>query len=366
LDEKRNIDGYEELFSFKLAGRVVILAEKVGADEPFLVCCGRSDNPLGIETYYNAAVTSDYIEAVRNFISEETILVDALALARDLSSLPFQTLTIADCIPYSMNENINGKLIVIKADALAPEYRSAQHQLAICCGGFGANPNAIGTAVFVKGLLDDKTSRFERYDIAGVVNPAHLPEWAKAKLNTMELANLNGQESIGINKNSDSPKTADTKHENLELKNEPASIMSNEACAASIDEAIRASYLGEYRYDLNAAVKSVVDEYGTQRVSAVLAAYLADTDFDGRFSGANKAWAKSHGEFPREDAQPRFVINTHRAVLDGFITKFRKSFEHQNKKPSLHDKMEAAKQEATTHNKSRLKDQPNKTNEMEK
>jgi hypothetical protein len=86
---------------------------------------------------------------------------------------------------------------------------------------------------------------------------------------------------------------------------------------------------------------------------------------------SNRQWTWRYVELPREDAPSRLVINTHRAVFDGFITKFRKSFEHQNKKPSpslhdKHDKMEAAKQEATTHNKSRLKDQPNKTNEMEK
>jgi hypothetical protein len=178
----RSIDGYLELNSFSLSERLVILAEKTGADEPYLVCEGRWDNPFGAEEYYNAVVTDDYLEAVGEFVRRETGLLDFLKHERTRSGLPFEALTAAGCVPGGLNENIEGKIIIIKPEVLAPEFRTADHQLKICQGGFGAEPNARGNAVFCKDLYSGKESRFERYDVLGVADLAKIPEWAKAKL----------------------------------------------------------------------------------------------------------------------------------------------------------------------------------------
>jgi hypothetical protein len=186
VSNKRNLDGYVERNSFNLSGRLVILAEKAGAEEPYLVCEGRWDNPFGVEEYYHAVTTADYIEAVGEFLRREDGLLEFLEHERDHSGLPFQTLAAADCIPNGLDENLEGKLIVIKPEILAPEFRSAEHQLKICQGGFGANPNARGNAVFCKDLYSGKESRFERCDVAGVIDPDKIPEWAKQKLAVME------------------------------------------------------------------------------------------------------------------------------------------------------------------------------------
>ena len=359
MNDKRNIDGYGELFNFQLAGRLVILAENAKADEPFLVCLARWDNPLGAEVYYDASITSDYLEAVKKFIRQEAVLLDALGLQRDLSSLPFKALTAADCVPQGMESDIKSKLVVIKPEALSPEYRSAEYQLGICRTGFGCRPDASGTAVYIDKLSNGETSRFERYEIAGVADPARLPEWAKVKLRELESASLGNQESdlvYGEQAGRPAPKV-DGKQTDVER---------NAACAASIDKAIQASYLGDYRYDLKAAAKSVTEEYGARRVAAVLAANLSDADYDGRFSAANKAWARNYGEQPDTGAQPRIVINTHRAILDGFVTKFRGIYEGTpNKKPSLHHLMDTTKQELAAKNVERPKN-ASKSNDIEK
>jgi hypothetical protein len=92
------------------------------------------------------------------------------------------TLTVSDCVPGGLDGDLTGKLIVIKPDALAAEYRSCDYQLKIALNGFGCSPNARGTALFCEDVYTGKTSRFERYDAAGVLDPARIPEWARAKL----------------------------------------------------------------------------------------------------------------------------------------------------------------------------------------
>jgi hypothetical protein len=76
-------------------------------------------------------------------------------------------------------------------------YRTADHQLKIVQGGFGASPDSRGNAVFCKDLYSDKKTRFERYDIAGVIDPAKLPQWAKDKLAYLEALKEQGVFAFG-------------------------------------------------------------------------------------------------------------------------------------------------------------------------
>jgi hypothetical protein len=180
--EKRNINGYEEKLCLQLAGQYVVLAENPIVPESYLVCNIKSDNPLGLEEPFNGAVTGDYVEAMREFTNRLDELVETLEYERRDSGLPVQKLTASDCLPKGDNENWQGKLIVVKPEVLSPEYRSAQHQLAICTGGFGSKPNARGNAVYVKELYSEKEMRYERYQIAGIADPSKIPEWAKVKM----------------------------------------------------------------------------------------------------------------------------------------------------------------------------------------
>lgn len=179
---KHIIEGYEERAKLQLAGQIVILAEKRGADDPYMVANCRWDNPLGADEYYNAVVTDNYLEAVREFVKREAMTLDFLEAQRSLSGLPVQTLTAADCIPDSRNDDYNGKVVVIKPEIVSPEYRSAEHQLALVTGGNGANPDARGRAVFVTKLYSGESSRYNRQDVAGVISPHRMPEWAKVKI----------------------------------------------------------------------------------------------------------------------------------------------------------------------------------------
>jgi len=182
VTEKRQIEGYTEKVNLQIAGKYVVLAENQEKDMPWLVCNIRTDNPLGFEERYDGIVTDDYIEAVREFTKRVDTLAETLETERRTSGLPAQKLTAAECIKGSRDADFENKLIIVKADILAPEYRRAEHQLVLCTGGFGSHPNARGNAVFVEELYSGAKMRYERYQVEGLADLSKLPEWAVKKL----------------------------------------------------------------------------------------------------------------------------------------------------------------------------------------
>lgn len=64
--------------------------------------------------------------------------------------------------------------------------------------------------------------------------------------------------------------------------------------------------------------------YGEERMNYVLANTVQMSDGDGRYSPDNKAWAKEININNAEDDRRTFYVNSHPAILDGFITAYRK------------------------------------------
>ena len=64
--------------------------------------------------------------------------------------------------------------------------------------------------------------------------------------------------------------------------------------------------------------------YGEERMNYVLANTVQMSDGDSRYSPGNKAWAKEININNAEDDRRTFYVNSHPAVLDGFITAYRK------------------------------------------
>ena len=64
--------------------------------------------------------------------------------------------------------------------------------------------------------------------------------------------------------------------------------------------------------------------YGEERMNYVLANTVQMSNGDGRYSPGNKAWAKEININNAEDDRRTFYVNSHPAVLDGFITAYRK------------------------------------------
>jgi hypothetical protein len=104
------------------------------------------------------------------------------------------------------------------------------------------------------------------------------------------------------------------------------SFRANIACKKAIEQAIRRDFDGMY---LKAdCVGSVIAEYGFRRVQWVLANTVQQKDWDGRFSRDNKEWAK--GTYIPPDKHNRnleYVVESHPAVLDGFVNLYRKAYQ---------------------------------------
>jgi hypothetical protein len=177
--EKRTIQGYEEIYSVRLGGGDIILAENPKAEDRYMVCDHSWDNPLGLDEYSNGTGSADYLEIMKEFINRLSGRVISLETERETRGIPLQTLTAADCEPGGMDTSLKDRVVVIKSDRLAPEYRSVDHQLTLCTGGFGAEPHTRGQSVFCRDLFSGKQVRWQRKDILGTVPYERLPGWAR-------------------------------------------------------------------------------------------------------------------------------------------------------------------------------------------
>lgn len=73
-----------------------------------------------------------------------------------------------DCLPLE-GEDLKGKILVLKPECLAENYRSKENQLWKAMSGFGCNPGAMGTAVYSECLSDGEKARWERYNFIGIL-----------------------------------------------------------------------------------------------------------------------------------------------------------------------------------------------------
>ena len=119
--------------------------------------------------------------------------------------------------------------------------------------------------------------------------------------------------------------------ENDEVDLYRTSYRLNSECKQAIHEAIADNYDGMYLGD--GAVDQVVRQYGMERVGYILANTLHHKSYDGRFSHSNKEWAEQVGT-PENNARiikfrADWVVTSHSAVLDGFVTMYREKLEKQ-------------------------------------
>ena len=192
-------DDYTELQSQQINGRLITLSENRQAEYRYMVCECNWLNPIGIKETAFTGVTNNYLEALEKYTDTVKYYVECAMstwdLRRSFHGVEYSVLAEKDCIPNGLDDNLEGKVIIIKSEALAPQYQTADYQLRICNGGFGASPNSRGRAVFCTDLFDDKSSRFERQDILGVANIAVLPEWAKKRISELQENKTTEKES---------------------------------------------------------------------------------------------------------------------------------------------------------------------------
>jgi hypothetical protein len=193
--ETQTADGNWIISSLEIGGVRALLTDNPDSPGGYVVCDYSRDNDLGIEECTYRAAYDNYLDAVFWFNNSVMVQVEALQAERKerrANGVVPYTMTASDCVPNGLAADLTGKLIVIKPDVLAAEYRSCDYQLKIALNGFGCSPDARGTAVFCEDLYTGKTSRFERYDALGVADMAKLPEWATKKIALRESLKESG------------------------------------------------------------------------------------------------------------------------------------------------------------------------------
>ncbi len=114
-------------------------------------------------------------------------------------------------------------------------------------------------------------------------------------------------------------------------------MRANEDCVKAIEDTIRDNFDGMY---LQCDAKDVIQQFGRERVTYLLANTIQEREWDGRFSNSNKEWAASLS-VPEPIARfaPSFLITSHPAILDGFVKQAREDLKAVRaqpvKKPSI-------------------------------
>lgn len=182
--EKRIIEGYEITQAVKIGDKEVVFGVNEKADMPYL-CSFYSSNAIS-ESYEESMIGDDYVELMELFADRVKAQCTKVREEQAKVTVQREKITADMCRPISNCEDIIGKVVAIRAEALRPEYRSAEHQLVYVVGGNGARQQSFGTACYCITLYSGEHERWERYDLQGEVKRESLPQWAKEKKAEME------------------------------------------------------------------------------------------------------------------------------------------------------------------------------------
>ena len=184
-DEKRMVSGYEIIHAISIGDREVVVGDSptAPADERYL-CAYCQETALG-EKYTEAVVSSNYAETMREF--GERVAKQAEKTRIELNKPKIQGINDSplgtdDCLPVFYEDDLRNKVVVIRADVLRREYRTATNQIKLCIGGFGASPNSRGSTCLCVDLYTGTTSSFRRWDVMGTLDETRLPKWAEQGL----------------------------------------------------------------------------------------------------------------------------------------------------------------------------------------
>ena len=144
------------------------------------------------------------------------------------------------------------------------------------------------------------------------------------------------------------PHSAAYASEHGEMAQYNRSYQANSACKEAIEQTISAHY-AENRLDTEAAVKDVLEKFGTERVQFILANTIQRKNHDGRISQDNKAWAKTI-PMPEDSGASRHcaylvVDGVNPGLTDLFTRQARKTMQEQQKSSVL----QKLKQEPPAH-----------------
>ena len=102
------------------------------------------------------------------------------------------------------------------------------------------------------------------------------------------------------------------------------SYRANLACAEFIRKTIAEDFDGMHLSD--GCLQTILDAYGFDRVMLVLANTAGEGNADGRYSKANKEWAKTF-RIPPDSHNSEFCVTSHPAIVNGLVDEVRKAWD---------------------------------------
>ena len=124
-------------------------------------------------------------------------------------------------------------------------------------------------------------------------------------------------------------KTAKYAHAHNEMHDYRESHRANMECKFAINGAINSNYDGMRLQ--GGFEEALIDKYGMERVTFIVATTINEHLWDGRYSRDNKEWAKTIAMSESEDERRDCCLNVHPAVLDGFADRIRRKAMEKNK-----------------------------------
>ena len=153
-----------------------------------------SNNYHNLTNSEKVDLTKELLYAIYDMCDEEThkrVLMTAAENLADHNDIDLydnemkqteEVLTSESCLEGSTKENYTNRLLILRDTSLQEGYRKPEYQYFYATGGFGCNPDSLGTKVYGSFLYDNVDGQFYRSDFLGVADPAKLPAWASKKM----------------------------------------------------------------------------------------------------------------------------------------------------------------------------------------
>ncbi len=177
--ESRYAGGYKVINSIHIGDKELLLGENMEEkDGYFYMTCFSEKNDL-FERFSEVLAGNNFLEIAEMYSDRLKEQIEKTKASE--KDMPKGIIT-GDMCDSITDKALEGEIIVIDPNVLRPEYQTETHQIVRCTGGNGARPAARGSAVFCNYLYKDNSTRFERYDVLGILKKEYYPEWLTKRL----------------------------------------------------------------------------------------------------------------------------------------------------------------------------------------
>lgn len=192
MEQEKRMAGDYEVYQALPIGRVEVVLgiDMANSEKPYLVCYCSQNNLFGIDQYYGAEGFADYLVAMQEFTKLLQWEIEKLQTERTAITESMSPIRLAQCLPIKSEDDLYGRIVVVRQEFLRPEFRTADHQLIGVTGGFGASGNSRGRAVFAETLYSGDEFRYNREDLLGFLKPEHTPMWATEKMKQLQAEQM--------------------------------------------------------------------------------------------------------------------------------------------------------------------------------